>query len=167
MITLFEEKWSKASVRVPSNLQVALQEAFQKAYLPAGKTRARTSEFLMRWQFELEIEPPADQTVKNVIDGKRTTCELWVLNGLCRLLLKCWYTEWLTQTTQLQPLETQLSIKAGCFCEREICPQKILFAIQSLRQILDELQELVSSSTILPDELKTSSNTNTMENAEF
>lgn len=90
------------SVNVCSDLQQRLLTEFEKRYKTPGKLRARTGEFIVHWQTRLSDRSPSDQAVLNVLKGKRNTCELWLVDGLCQLLLGCSYAEWDNQLTQEQ-----------------------------------------------------------------
>jgi hypothetical protein len=97
------------SVEVPSALQLKLLEAFEKRYKKPGKSRARTGEFLTHWAIQLRTDAPSDQAVLNVLQGERDTAELWLVDGLCRLLIGYSYAEWSSQPTQAQGTSSELS----------------------------------------------------------
>jgi len=88
------------SVNVCPDLQQRLLTEFEKRYKKPGSSRARTGEFIVNWQNRITDRSPSDQAVLNVLKGKRNTCELWLLDGLCRLLLDCSYKEWGNQFAQ-------------------------------------------------------------------
>ena len=95
-------------VQVSSALQQKLLEAFEQRYRKPGKNRARTGEFLTHWAIQLSSDAPSDQAVLNVLKGKRDTAELWLVDGLCRLLIDYSYTEWSRQPTQGQGTSPEL-----------------------------------------------------------
>lgn len=90
------------SVNVPPNLRLKLLAEYEKRYKKPGRSRARTGELLIHWQTKLDTDCPSDQAVLNLLKGKRDTCELWLVDGLCQLLLSCSYVEWDNQPTQAQ-----------------------------------------------------------------
>ena len=96
-------------VQVSLALQQKLLEAFEKRYKKPGKSRARTGEFLTHWAIQLGADAPSDQAVLNVLKGKRDTAELWLVDGLCRLLIGYSYAEWSSQPTQAQGTSSELS----------------------------------------------------------
>lgn len=86
---------ANVSVNVCPDLQKMLLTEFEKRYKKPGRSRARTGELLVNWQNRIDPErSPSDQAVLNLLKGKQKTCELWLVDGLCRLLLGCSYTEW-------------------------------------------------------------------------
>ena len=93
---------ANVSVNVCPDLQQRLLTEFEKRYKKPGSSRARTGEFIVHWQNRIPDRSPSDQAVLNVLKGKRNTCELWLLDGLCQLLLGCSYTEWGNQLAQEQ-----------------------------------------------------------------
>ncbi len=95
-------------VQVSSALQQKLLEAFDKRYKKPGKSRARTGEFLTNWAIQLNSDAPSDQAVLNVLKGKRDTAELWLVDGLCRLLIGYSYAQWSSQSTQTQGTSPEL-----------------------------------------------------------
>lgn len=95
-------------VQVSSALQRRLLEAFENRYKKPGKSRARTGEFLTHWPIQLRTDAPSDQAVLNVLKGKRDTAELWLVDGLCRLLIGYSYAEWSSQPTQDQGTSPEL-----------------------------------------------------------
>lgn len=102
---------ANVSVTVCPDLQRRLLTEFEKRYKKTGRIRARTGEFIIHWQNRIDPErPPSDQAVLNVLKGKQNTCELWLVDGLCRLLLDCSYAEWDKQLAQ-EPSDHTLSIK--------------------------------------------------------
>lgn len=85
---------ANVSVNVCPELQQRLLTEFEKRYKKPGGSRARTGEFIVHWQNRIHSDrSPSDQAVLNVLKGKRNTCELWLVDGLCRLLLGCSYAE--------------------------------------------------------------------------
>jgi tetratricopeptide (TPR) repeat protein len=85
---------ANVSVNVCPELQQRLLTEFEKRYKKPGGSRARTGEFIVHWQNRIDSDrSPSDQAVLNVLKGKRNTCELWLIDGLCRLLLGCSYAE--------------------------------------------------------------------------
>ena len=85
---------ANVSVNVCPELQQRLLAEFEKGYKKPGSSRARTGEFIVHWQNRIDSDrSPSDQAVLNVLKGKRNTCELWLIDGLCRLLLGCSYAE--------------------------------------------------------------------------
>jgi hypothetical protein len=97
------------SVEVPSALRLKLLEAFEKRYKKPGKSRARTGEFLTHWAIQLRTDAPSDQALLNVLKGQRDTAKLWLVDGLCRLLIGYSYAEWSSQPTQAQGTSSELS----------------------------------------------------------
>jgi hypothetical protein len=96
------------SVEVPSALRLKLLEAFEKRYKKPGKSRARTGEFLTHWAIQLRTDAPSDQALLNVLKGQRDTAKLWLVDGLCRLLIGYSYAEWSCQPTQAQGTSPEL-----------------------------------------------------------
>ncbi|BAY87983.1 hypothetical protein NIES267_75250 (plasmid) [Calothrix parasitica NIES-267] len=88
------------SIPVPSNLRLKLRKEFEKKY--ESKQRYLMKKFSDDWFRLLEEQPPADQTVRDFFDEKHNTHELWFINGLCKILLNCQYTELDESLTQVQ-----------------------------------------------------------------
>ncbi|KAB8321208.1 hypothetical protein SD81_006970 [Tolypothrix campylonemoides VB511288] len=122
-----KQQWEKVSVQVFPALQLKLRAAFENLYLTPGKTRARTREFLIRWQLELGTNPPSDQAVRNLLYGKRDTSELRIVDGLCHMLLGCSYAEWGQPPTQTKNAPPEASKPPQPIPH---CPYRGLFAFQ-------------------------------------
>ncbi|MDP8965515.1 MAG: hypothetical protein M3O33_16335, partial [Cyanobacteriota bacterium] len=118
-------------VEVPLALRLKLLEEFEKRYKKLGKKRTRTGEFLKRWGIQLDTGEPSDQAVLNVLNGKRDTAEFWLVDGLCRLLIGCSYTECSNLPTQAQ--DTSLEPPKSSQPRSQVippCPYRGLFAFQ-------------------------------------
>lgn len=83
-------------VGVPSNLPQQLRDEFEKRY-KQGRSRALMRDFRLYWSNYFGTDPPADQTIWDLLKGKRDTCEYWFIDGLCQLLLDCSFDEWRNQ----------------------------------------------------------------------
>lgn len=96
---------SKANVpvNVRPDLRESLLTEFEKRYKTPGNKRARTGELIVHWQNRIDPDrPPSDQAVLNLLKGKSNTSKLWLVDGLCRLLLGCSYAEWDNQFAREQ-----------------------------------------------------------------
>ncbi|MEG5048461.1 tetratricopeptide repeat protein [Microcoleus sp. B4-C1] len=102
---------ANVSVNVCPDLQGSLLTEFEKRYKKPGNSRARTGELIVHWQNRIDPDRcPSDQAVLNLLKGKRNTSELWLVDGLCRLLLGCSYAEWGNQFAQKQYDNTLVKI---------------------------------------------------------
>ncbi|TAF38822.1 MAG: ATP-binding protein [Oscillatoriales cyanobacterium] len=105
---------ANVSVNVCPDLQRRLLTEFEKRYKKPGRTRARTGELIVHWQNRIDPDrSPSDQAVLNLLKGKRNTSELWLVDGLCRLLLGYSYAEWGNQFAQEQYDHTLVKINTS------------------------------------------------------
>ena len=105
---------ANVSVNVCPDLQGSLLIEFEKRYKKPGNSRARTGELIVHWQNRIDPDRcPSDQAVLNLLKGKRNTSELWLVDGLCRLLLGCSYAEWGNQFAQKQYDNTLVKINTS------------------------------------------------------
>lgn len=55
-------------------------------------------DFSKLWAERLnDLNARTPQTVRNFLEPERDTCEYWLVNGLCQILLNCSYDEWMEQ----------------------------------------------------------------------
>jgi hypothetical protein len=94
-------------VGVPSNLPQQLRDEFEKRYRQ-GRIRALMGQFQLDWSNYFGSDPPADQTVWDLLKGKRDRCEYWFIDGLCQLLLDCSFDEW---RNQYQPDQSESYVR--------------------------------------------------------
>jgi|GEM_PF-3728791 len=80
--------------RVPPTLKRELCEKFERRFKIGSKVC--WEEFNSAWTDELnDSDPPRSQTLRNFFDSpQRDSCEHWLLDGLCRVLLDCSFEEW-------------------------------------------------------------------------
>jgi hypothetical protein len=94
-------------VGLPSNLPQQLRDEFEKRY-KQGRKRAFMRQFQLDWSNHFGNDPPADQTVWDLLKGKRDNCEYWFIDGLCQLLLGCSFNEW---GNQYQPDQSESYVR--------------------------------------------------------
>ena len=79
--------------RISPSLKQALAEEFDDRYRLG--TRISWEPFYGQWVKYIETEHPTPPTVRDILyKEKKTSCELRVIDGLCRLLLGCSYEQW-------------------------------------------------------------------------
>jgi hypothetical protein len=89
--------------KVPVALKQELRDKFNERFKVGGETS--WGEFSVAWVEKLDdSDPPRHQTIRNFLESEhRDSCEHWLVNGLCQLLLNCSFNEW------LDPEESQTS----------------------------------------------------------
>lgn len=87
---------------VPPALKQELRDKFNEHFKMGGETS--WGEFSVAWVKQLDdSDPPRHQTIKNFLASEhRDSCEHWLVNGLCQLLLNCSFDEWLDPNQQIQ-----------------------------------------------------------------
>jgi hypothetical protein len=79
--------------KVPLALKQELKDKFNKRFKVEGETA--WGEFAIAWAKQLDdSDPPRHQTIKSFLESEhRDSCEHWLANGLCQLLLNCSFNE--------------------------------------------------------------------------
>ena len=83
-----------SSNKISPALKKVLIERFEEQFQSDGKTSWML--FFVRWQIAVpQYKPPLRQTLQIFFDNPdRDTCEYWMADGLCRLLLGRSYEDW-------------------------------------------------------------------------
>jgi WD40 repeat protein len=87
-------------------LKQELQEKLKELKL---KKRYSWGDFSKLWADQLnDLNPPTAETIRKLLKPERDSCEYWVVNGLCQILLNCSYEQWIKQCKKpdLQPENT-------------------------------------------------------------
>jgi hypothetical protein len=81
--------------KVPIALKQELTDKFNERFKVAGETA--WGEFSVAWVEKLDdCDPPRHQTIRSFLESEhRDSCEHWLVNGLCQLLLNCSFNGWL------------------------------------------------------------------------
>lgn len=99
--------------RVPPALKQKLVDKFNEQFKVGGETA--WGEFFIAWGRDLnDPDPPRHQTIRSFLASEhRDSCEHWLVNGLCQMLLNCSFDEWLEQGLEdckMRPPDPQSSI---------------------------------------------------------
>ncbi len=88
--------------QVPLALKQELRDKFNKRFKVGGETS--WGEFSVAWVEQLDdSDPPRHQTIRGFLESEhRSSCEHWLVNGLCQLLLNCSFDQWLEQCQQIE-----------------------------------------------------------------
>ena len=96
--------------RVPQALKQEIEDKLEE--FKYGR-RISWGDFSKLWAERLnDLNAPVPQTVRNFLKPERDTCEYWLVNGLCQILLNCSYDEWMEQwknkftTSQNAPIQS-------------------------------------------------------------
>jgi hypothetical protein len=75
--------------RVPPALKQKLVDKFNEQFKVGGETT--WGEFSIAWGRDLnDPDPPRHQTIRSFLASEhRDSCEHWLVNGLCQMLLNC------------------------------------------------------------------------------
>lgn len=81
--------------RVPPALKQELLDKFNEQFKVKGETA--WGEFSVAWVKHLnDSDPPRYQTIRSFLANEhRESCEHWLVDGLCQMLLNCSFDEWL------------------------------------------------------------------------
>ena len=80
--------------KVPITLKQELRDKFHERFKVRGETS--WGEFAIAWVEKFDdSDPPRHQTIRSFLESEhRNSCEHWLVDGLCQLLLKCSFNEW-------------------------------------------------------------------------
>jgi WD40 repeat protein/energy-coupling factor transporter ATP-binding protein EcfA2 len=149
------------SIKVSSELQQKLLAAFNSSYRTPGRKRARPGELLVHWEIRLGTTPPSDQAVSNLLTGKQSSCEYWLVDGLCQLLLGSAFATLDKQDWDAQAISPKLSVDSETEAERipiPPCPYRGLYAFQEddadyffgRESFVEQLVATVHKNTFIP-----------------
>ncbi len=84
-----------SSKQVPLVLKQELKDKFNERFKARGEIS--WGEFSVAWVEQLDdCDPPRHQTIRSFLESEhRDSCEHWLVNGLCQLLLGRSFNEWL------------------------------------------------------------------------
>ncbi len=106
--------------QVPLALKQELRDKFNKRFKVGGETS--WGEFSVAWVEQLDdSDPPRHQTIRGFLESEhRSSCEHWLVNGLCQLLLNCSFDQWLEQCQQIEGNTGETPVlreyrRDGCF----------------------------------------------------
>ncbi len=94
--------------KVPLALKQELSNKFNERFKVGGETS--WGDFAIAWVKQLDdSDPPRHQTIRSFLESEqRDSCEHWLVNGLCELLLNCSFDRWLDQAeSQNSKLKSQ------------------------------------------------------------
>ncbi|NEQ24597.1 MAG: ATP-binding protein, partial [Microcoleus sp. SIO2G3] len=91
--------------QVPLALKQQLRDKFNERFKVRGEIS--WGEFSVAWVEQLDdCDPPRHQTIRSFLESEhRNSCEHWLVNGLCQMLLNCSFGEWLEQELRTRDKE--------------------------------------------------------------
>ncbi|MBE9116538.1 ATP-binding protein [Lusitaniella coriacea LEGE 07157] len=123
-----------SKTKVPPSLKHQLCCEFEKRFKVSGQVS--WSEFSNAWTERLnDSEPPSSQTLRNFFNNpQRDSCEHWLIDGLCRVLLDCSFGEWREEANRqsvmrLQPIVPSLDCDITNWVGRETLVKELLTAL--------------------------------------
>jgi hypothetical protein len=108
--------------QVPLALKQKLLDKFNEQFKVGGEIA--WGEFSVAWVKHLnDSEPPRYQTIRSFLaNEQRDSCEHWLVNGLCQLLLNCSFDESLEQ----EPTHGKTPTPSSGYPQSSIKPQRVL-----------------------------------------
>ena len=108
--------------QVPLALKQKLLDKFNEQFKVGGEIA--WGEFSVAWVKDLnDSEPPRYQTIRSFLaNEQRDSCEHWLVNGLCQLLLNCSFDESLEQ----EPTHGKTPTPSSGYPQSSIKPQRVL-----------------------------------------
>ena len=90
---MFTQCNQNSIVPLPEPLKQKLQSNFESRYkFPSGISWELVWQ---DWCRELETDPPTAPTIRAILSPDKHTCEYRIADGLCQLLCKCSYDDWI------------------------------------------------------------------------